>query len=53
MPLTTLGLLREVNITYNFPTSLVSKLKLTGNIPDWFKLMIIQKNLPDADPESD
>jgi TonB-linked SusC/RagA family outer membrane protein len=46
--------LREVNITYNFPSSLVSKMKLTdlkialvGS-----NLWIIDKNLPDADPES-
>ncbi|MFV5685745.1 SusC/RagA family TonB-linked outer membrane protein [Flavobacterium sp. GB2R13] len=46
--------LREVNITYSLPTALVSKLKLAD-----FKialvgsnLWIIDKNLPDADPES-
>ena len=46
--------LREVNITYNFPTSLVSKMKLNelkialvGS-----NLWIIDKNLPNADPES-
>jgi TonB-linked SusC/RagA family outer membrane protein len=46
--------LREVNITYNFPTSLVSKLKLTGMKVSLIgsNLWIIQKNLPDADPES-
>lgn len=46
--------LREVNITYNFPKTFVSRLKLNdmkialvGS-----NLWIIQKNLPDADPES-
>jgi TonB-linked SusC/RagA family outer membrane protein len=46
--------LREVNITYTLPSSLVAKLKLTdmkfsivGS-----NLWIIHKNLPDADPES-
>ena len=46
--------LREVNITYTLPTDLVSKMKLTemkisivGS-----NLWIIDKNLPDADPES-
>jgi TonB-linked SusC/RagA family outer membrane protein len=46
--------LREVNLTYTFPSSLVSKMKLTdlklaliGS-----NLWIIDKNLPDADPES-
>ena len=46
--------LREVNFTYTFPSSLVSKLKLTelkfsvvGS-----NLWIIDKNLPEADPES-
>jgi TonB-linked SusC/RagA family outer membrane protein len=46
--------LREVNITYSFPSALVSKLKLTdmkfsivGS-----NLWIIHKNLPEADPES-
>ena len=46
--------LREVNITYSFPSQLVNKMKLTdlkfsivGS-----NLWIIDKNLPDADPES-
>jgi len=46
--------LRELNITYNLPSSIVSKLKLTelkfsiiGS-----NLWIISKNLPYADPES-
>jgi len=46
--------LREVNITYTLPSSIVSKMKLTdlkisivGS-----NLWIIHKNLPDADPES-
>ena len=46
--------LREVNITYNFPKTLISKWKLNdvkialvGS-----NLWIIHKNLPDADPES-
>jgi len=46
--------LREVNITYTLPTSIVSKMKLTqmqvalvGS-----NLWIIDKSLPDADPES-
>lgn len=46
--------LRDVNITYSFPSSIVSQLKLTdlrfslvGS-----NLWIIHKNLPDADPES-
>ena len=46
--------LREVNITYSLPSSLVAKLKLTdmkfsivGS-----NLWIIHKNLPEADPES-
>ena len=46
--------LREVNITYSFPTSITSKLRLTdmkfsvvGS-----NLWIIHKNLPEADPES-
>ncbi|HSD05600.1 SusC/RagA family TonB-linked outer membrane protein [Flavobacterium sp.] len=46
--------LREVNITYSFPTQLVNKMKLTdmkfsivGS-----NLWVIDKNLPDADPES-
>jgi TonB-linked SusC/RagA family outer membrane protein len=46
--------LREVNITYNFPTALVSKLKLNDMKVSLVgsNLWIIQKNLPDADPES-
>ncbi|WP_158729270.1 SusC/RagA family TonB-linked outer membrane protein [Flavobacterium sp. I-STPA6A] len=46
--------LREVNITYSLPSSLVSKLKLnemTFSIVG-SNLWIISKNLPDADPES-
>lgn len=46
--------LREVNITYTLPSSIVSKMKLSqlqvalvGS-----NLWIIDKNLPDADPES-
>lgn len=46
--------LREVNITYSLPTDLISKMNLTemkisivGS-----NLWIIDKNLPDADPES-
>jgi TonB-linked SusC/RagA family outer membrane protein len=46
--------LREVNITYTLPSSIVSKMKLTdmqialvGS-----NLWIIDKSLPDADPES-
>jgi hypothetical protein len=46
--------LREVNITYSLPSTLVAKLKLTdmkfsivGS-----NLWIIHKNLPEADPES-
>jgi TonB-linked SusC/RagA family outer membrane protein len=46
--------LREVNITYNLPNSFVTRMKLSemkiaiiGS-----NLWIIQKNLPDADPES-
>ncbi|PXY41936.1 SusC/RagA family TonB-linked outer membrane protein [Flavobacterium cheongpyeongense] len=46
--------LREVNITYNLPTDLVSKMKLTGMSVSIVgsNLWIIDKNLPDADPES-
>ena len=46
--------LREVNITYNLPSSIVSKLKLnemTFSIVG-SNLWIISKNLPYADPES-
>ncbi|KIA85338.1 SusC/RagA family TonB-linked outer membrane protein [Flavobacterium sp. AED] len=46
--------LREVNITYSLPSSLVSRLKLnemTFSIVG-SNLWIISKNLPDADPES-
>ena len=46
--------LREVNITYSFPSALVSKLKLTDLRLSLVgsNLWIIHKNLPDADPES-
>ncbi|MEC5165103.1 TonB-linked SusC/RagA family outer membrane protein [Flavobacterium sp. PL11] len=46
--------LREVNITYNFPSTFVSKLKLNDAKISLIgsNLWIIQKNLPDADPES-
>lgn len=46
--------LREVNISYTLPSSLVSKMKLTDMRVSLIgsNLWIIQKNLPDADPES-
>jgi TonB-linked SusC/RagA family outer membrane protein len=46
--------LREVNITYSFPSTMVSKLKLTDLRLSLVgsNLWIIHKNLPDADPES-
>jgi TonB-linked SusC/RagA family outer membrane protein len=46
--------LREVTITYSFPSSLVSKMKLTDLRLSLIgsNLWIIHKNLPDADPES-
>ncbi|WP_281323321.1 SusC/RagA family TonB-linked outer membrane protein [Flavobacterium aestivum] len=46
--------LREVNITYTFPTKLVSKMSLTDLRVSLVgsNLWIIDKNLPDADPES-
>lgn len=46
--------LREVNITYSFPSSLISKLNLTDLRLSLVgsNLWIIHKNLPDADPES-
>lgn len=46
--------LREANITYAFPTKLVSKMKLTAMTFSLIgsNLWIISKNLPDADPES-
>lgn len=46
--------LREVNLTYAFPTSLANKLSLTDLRMSVIgsNLWIIDKNLPDADPES-
>ncbi len=46
--------LREVNISYNLPSSITSKLKLTAMKFSIVgsNLWIIHKNLPDADPES-
>ncbi|WP_286968678.1 SusC/RagA family TonB-linked outer membrane protein [Flavobacterium sp. UBA4854] len=46
--------LREVNITYTLPSSLVQKMKLVDARISLIgsNLWIIQKNLPDADPES-
>jgi TonB-linked SusC/RagA family outer membrane protein len=46
--------LRELNITYTFPTKLVSKMSLTDLRVSLIgsNLWIIDKNLPDADPES-
>jgi TonB-linked SusC/RagA family outer membrane protein len=46
--------LRDVNITYSFPSSVVSKLGLTDLRLSLIgsNLWIIHKNLPDADPES-
>ena len=46
--------LREVNITYTFPTKLVSKMSLTDLRVSLVgsNLWIIDKDLPDADPES-
>jgi TonB-linked SusC/RagA family outer membrane protein len=46
--------LREVNITYTLPTSLVQKIKLVDAKISLIgsNLWIIDKNLPDADPES-
>ena len=46
--------LREVNITYTLPSSLVQKMKLVDAKVSLIgsNLWIIQKNLPDADPES-
>ena len=46
--------LREVNITYSLPTSLVQKMNLVDMKISLIgsNLWIIQKNLPDADPES-
>ncbi|KIC03089.1 SusC/RagA family TonB-linked outer membrane protein [Flavobacterium sp. AJR] len=46
--------LREVTITYSFPSALVSKLSLTDLRLSLIgsNLWIIHKNLPDADPES-
>lgn len=46
--------LREVNLTYSFPSSLISKLNLTDLRLSLVgsNLWIIHKNLPDADPES-
>lgn len=46
--------LREVNITYNLPTSLVQKIHLVDAKISLIgsNLWIIHKNLPDADPES-
>jgi len=46
--------LRELNITYNLPSSIVSKMKLTDLSFSIIgsNLWIIDKNLPDADPES-
>jgi len=46
--------LREVNITYTLPTSLVQKLRLVDAKISLIgsNLWIIQKNLPHADPES-
>ena len=46
--------LREVNLTYTLPSSIVSKMKLTDLKISLVgsNLWIIDKNLPDADPES-
>ncbi|RED19666.1 TonB-linked SusC/RagA family outer membrane protein [Flavobacterium cutihirudinis] len=46
--------LREVNITYTLPSSLVQKMKLVDAKISLIgsNLWIIDKNLPDADPES-
>ncbi|TRX40070.1 SusC/RagA family TonB-linked outer membrane protein [Flavobacterium restrictum] len=46
--------LREVNITYSFPSTMVSKLNLTAMTFSIVgsNLWIIKKNLPYADPES-
>jgi len=46
--------LREVNLTYTFPTKFVSKMDLTDLRVSLIgsNLWIIDKNLPDADPES-
>ncbi|WP_316634433.1 SusC/RagA family TonB-linked outer membrane protein [uncultured Flavobacterium sp.] len=46
--------LREVNITYSFPSNVVSKMGLTDLRLSLIgsNLWIIHKNLPDADPES-
>ena len=46
--------LREVNLTYTFPSKVVSKMELTDLRVSLIgsNLWIIDKNLPDADPES-
>jgi hypothetical protein len=46
--------LREANITYSFPSKVVSKMKLTDLRLSLVgsNLWTIHKNLPDADPES-
>ncbi|SFD11842.1 hypothetical protein [Flavobacterium phragmitis] len=46
--------LREASITYNFPSEMVSRMRLTGLKLSLVgsNLWIIHKNLPGADPES-
>ena len=46
--------MREVNLTYTFPSKVVSKMELTDLRVSLIgsNLWIIDKNLPDADPES-